>query len=161
MRGVHIIQGPRGPITAPEDSFIEAPWGIPGFRDEKSWVLVQPYHGYPIMMFQSTVTPHACLPVVIPWVFYNDFEMKVLDSVLIELDVYHRSEIEVLTVVTGSTDPTVNLFAPIVINKTNMLAMQAINQIEGYSARDPLIQPGSPEPIKQSGWDFPMAVSRQ
>ena len=160
MRGVQIIQGARGPVAVPEDAFIEAPWGIPAFRDEKSWVLIRPYSGYPIMILQSTMTPYISLPVTIPWIYHQDYQMKILDSTLIELGVYSRSEIEVLAVVGGgAVNPTINLFAPIVINRSSMVAMQATNQIGGYSTRDPLIPKGGMEPIRMDGWEFPSAVS--
>lgn len=159
MRGVQVIQGSRGPVVVPEDAFIEAPWGIPGFRDEKSWVLIRPYSGYPIMVLQSATTPYVSLPVTIPWIYHQDYEMKVLDSTLIELGVYSRAEVEVLAVVSGTINPTINLYAPIVINRSSMVAMQAINQIDGYSTRDPLVPIGAMEPISMDGWEFPSALS--
>ena len=158
MRGVQIIQGSRGPLEVPEDAFIETPWGIPGFRDEKSWVVAALKSGHPVMRLQSTTTPSRVLPVVIPWVFNNSYELKIPESALIELGIYSRSEVEVLSVMTmakGNYRSTVNLFAPIVINKTSMVAMQVTNQIEGYSTRDPLL---GPEPVNQIGWKFPCAL---
>ena len=153
------MEGRHGVIVAPDDCFIEFRDGIPGFADQTSWVVVASGEN-PISWLQSTDTPTIALPVVIPWAFHWDYEIKVSndDLAAIELDDVRDSEIlAVVNVRTDISKGTINLFSPIIINRRLMLGRQVVNHLPGCSTRDPLVS--GMHPVSVGGWDFPVAQS--
>jgi len=154
------MEGRHGAIVAPDDSFIEFPDGIPGFVEETSWVVVGGTDS-PLAWLQSTDTPSVALPVTIPWAFHWSFEVKVSDEELAQIELDRAEDVEVLAVVNVPREPkraTINLFAPIIVNRRLMLGRQVTNLMPGYSCRDPLVARAVGRPVAIHGWDFPMAV---
>lgn len=103
------------------------------------------------MWLHSTTDPQLAFPVVLPWAFYWDYEVKLGDEDLEAIGVENASQISIMCVVNVGADVrrgTINLFSPIVINNETRLAKQVINTADGYSTRDPLFKAAEqPTPV--------------
>jgi flagellar assembly factor FliW len=155
-----------GEISISEDEIIIFPEGIPGFEHTRQYVLV-PHKACqgrksPFRWLQSIEEPGLALPVINPWAFRPDYAPTVPGPMIKQLgitDVWEQAQF--LAVVTiPSSDPsstTVNLLAPILINRQTKVAKQVIIQNECYSIRTPLV--GGLGEIVNSGRKFALAAA--
>lgn len=120
--------------------------GIPGFEDEKKFVLL----GFPdnIVFFalQSVKNPALSFVVMEPFSFFPDFQFKLEEPLIEALAAEKKEDLTVLVILTV-TDPfentTANLQAPIVIHKQTQSARQIILTGTDYRTRHSLFPAGS------------------
>jgi flagellar assembly factor FliW len=140
-----------GSFEVEADIVLEFPQGMIGFPHATSYVLVKQRDDSVFMWLHSTTDPSLAFPVVLPWAFYWDYEVKLSDDDLAAIDVENASQISILCVVNVGSDVrrgTINLFSPIVINNDNRQAKQVINTADGYSTRDRLFREAAqPTPV--------------
>ena len=77
------------------------------------------------LWLHSTSDPALAFPVVLPWAFYWEYEVKLGDDDLAAIDVENAIQISIMCVVNVGTDVrkgTINLFSPIVINNDDARA---------------------------------------
>ena len=130
-----------GCFSVPADIVLEFPQGMIGFPHVTSYVLVKQREDSVFMWLHATTDPSLAFPVVLPWAFYWDYEVKLSDDDLAAISVKNASQISIMCVVNVGSDVrkgTINLFSPIVINNDNREAKQVINTSDGYSTRDRL-----------------------
>ena len=135
------------------DSVIRLPNGLPGFEQEREFVLIeQPVHR-PLVFVQSLRTPDLCfaaLPVLSVDAAYRLF-LSAEDLDLMGLDPSRQpsigSEVACLAIVAVGHDRemTANLLSPLVINLSTCVAVQGIQTGCHYSHRHPLLAE-EPEP---------------
>ncbi|WP_435167115.1 flagellar assembly protein FliW [Paenibacillus glycanilyticus] len=117
--------------------------GIPGFEHLQQFVLSEVEGEMPVRLMQSVEDENITLLIASPFFFYNDYEWDLPDSVVQELKLDDEKDVEVWSVVTLNKDPnksTINLLAPIVLNKTTKRGKQHIIHDHAYSSRAPLYQ---------------------
>ena len=106
-----------------------------------------------------TRIPSLAFPIVLPWVFYWDYEVDLSDSDMAAIGVERADQISIYCVVNVGADvraATINLFSPIVVNNGDRRARQVINTIDGYSTRDRLFrETDSPTPVAMHESDAP------
>ncbi|MDR3710891.1 MAG: flagellar assembly protein FliW [Capsulimonadaceae bacterium] len=137
-----------GQIEVDEKSVISFPEGIPGFEHTRHYVIV-PHRtvqgqSSPFRWLQSIEEPSLALPVINPWSIRPDYAPTVPGLIIKQLGITAiREQAQFLAVVTiPANNPagiTVNLLAPILINRDTNVAKQVIVQNETYSIRTPLI----------------------
>ena len=136
-----------GEIIVDEKSVITFPEGIPGFEHTRQYVIVPHRTGSgqtsPFRWLQSVDEPGLALPVINPWSIRPDYAPTVAGLIIKELGITDvRAQAQFLAVVTIPTNNpggiTVNLLAPILINRTTHVAKQVIVQNETYSIRTPI-----------------------
>ena len=129
-----------------KDGIIRVPRGLPGFEEEREFILIDQPSYRPLLFFQSLQTPHLCflaLPVLSIDGSYR-LAMSPDDLALLELDTSRQPEIggEVMClsfITAGANRPlSANLLSPLVINVRTRLAVQAIQTGCHYSHRHPL-----------------------
>ncbi|GAB2545176.1 flagellar assembly protein FliW [Gracilibacillus alcaliphilus] len=117
--------------------------GLPGFLQEKQFVLLGLEENGFFQVLQSTVTEQLAFVVVNPFLFVEDYQLQLEDTVLEQLAIKHEQDVMVLAIVTVK-DPlacsTANLQAPIVINHTNKRAKQYIIKSQHYTPRETIFQ---------------------
>lgn len=127
------------------------PQGMIGFPQHQHYVLLKQREDSVFMWLHSTTDPSLAFPIVLPWAFYWDYEVKLGDEDLAAIGVDNASQISILCVVNVGSDVrkgTINLFSPVVINNDNRTAKQVINTADGYSTRDPLFKAAAdPTPV--------------
>lgn len=140
-----------GTIEVPEAIRLEFPQGMIGFPEHTEYVLLKQRPDSVFMWLHSTTDPQLAFPVVLPWAFYWEYEVKLGDEDLEAVGVANASQISIMCVVNVGNDVrkgTINLFSPIVINNDRRLAKQVINTADGYSTRDPLFKEAAqPTPV--------------
>ncbi|WP_127497997.1 flagellar assembly protein FliW [Paenibacillus glycanilyticus] len=117
--------------------------GIPGFEHLRQFVLSEVEGELPVRLMQSVEDENIAFLIASPFFFYNDYEWDLPDSVVQELKLDDEKDVEVWSVVTLNKDPnksTINLLAPIVLNKTTKRGKQHIIHDHAYSSRAPLYQ---------------------
>lgn len=140
-----------GTFEVPADILLHFPQGMIGFPTHTDYVLVKQRDDSVFMWLHSTTDPSLAFPVVLPWAFHWEYEVKLSDDDLEAIGVSNPSQISIMTVVNVGSDVragTINLFSPIVINNDSREAKQVINTADGYSTRDPLFtRAAQPTPV--------------
>jgi flagellar assembly factor FliW len=129
------------------DAVFEFPYGIPGFEAEHAFVFLEQPATHPLMFMQSLSRPDVCFILIPVRAADRHYKLCLSEENLFALrlpaDSQPRMGKDILcsVMVCAADDqrphPTVNLFAPIVINLRRKIGIQAI-QTE-YSPRHPLI----------------------
>lgn len=137
-----------GEITVDEQAVIAFPEGIPGFEHTRQYVIVPHRTGSgqmsPFRWLQSVEEPGLALPVINPWSIRPDYAPTVPGLIIKQLGITDiREQAQFLAVVTIPVNNpggiTVNLLAPILINRLTNVAKQVIVQNENYSIRTPIL----------------------
>ncbi len=130
-----------GTFEVSADILLHFPQGMIGFPSHTDYVLIKQRDDSVFMWLHSTTDPSLAFPVVLPWAFHWEYEVKLSDDDLESIGISNPSQISIMTVVNVGSDVragTINLFSPIVINNDTRQAKQVINTADGYSTRDPL-----------------------
>ncbi|TCM97268.1 flagellar assembly factor FliW [Paenibacillus sp. BK033] len=117
--------------------------GIPGFEHLQQFVLSEVEGEMPVRLMQSVEDENIAFLIASPFYFYKDYEWDLPDSVMQELKLDDEKDVEVWSVITLNKEPnksTINLLAPIVLNKTTKRGKQHIIHDHAYSSRAPLYQ---------------------
>ncbi len=127
-----------GDIEVNEDSIITFQKGLPGFENLKKFVITS-QNTDPIMWLVSLEDENVALPVINPWLIRFDYDVKLPEGVVNELEIEEKEEVEVWTILTipegNPENMTVNLLAPIVINKKKRLGEQVVLEDSEYGLR--------------------------
>jgi flagellar assembly factor FliW len=143
-----------GKVGYDPDSEVEFPLGLPGFEQERRFVLIEQTFNRPIVFLQSLSRPELCfvtLPVqtIVPGyrLQLGQEDLAVLgveecwrpedESALLRLAIVSLAENE---------PPTANLLSPIIVHCRNRLAVQVIQSDSPYSHRHPLYDEAAEAP---------------
>lgn len=136
------------------DSVIRLPNGLPGFEQEREFVLIDQPQNRPLVFVQSLRTADLCfvaLPVLSVEAAYR-LSICSDDLQVMALDPSRQPSIGIdvacLAIVSFGEDKlmSANLLSPLVINLTTCVAVQAIQAGCNYSHRHPLLAE-EPEPV--------------
>lgn len=132
-----------GVVEYEQEDVITFKKGIPGFKSLKDFIIF-PIEGNEVFsMFHSIEDTTVGIPVVSPFSVCKDYEFKLSDEIIEELNVKSPEDVLVLTTVTINSnykDITVNLKAPIVINIKEKIGEQIILDNENYKIKHPIFQ---------------------
>lgn len=114
--------------------------GLPGFADLQFFQLIQEEPESPFFLLQSLENEQVGFWVIDPFVFFQTYEFTLPEQAKEMLRIKETTQLTVLSIVTLRPDGqvTVNLKAPIVINRENRMAKQVILNEETYNIRQPL-----------------------
>lgn len=130
-----------GDLTIEKESIIEFSQGLPGFIEEKQFVLL-PMEGTPFCILQSVATPAIAFILSDPFVHFPTYEFKLDDEVKDRLKIKEATDVEVFVILTVA-DPfaqsTANLKAPVVINSKTKLGKQIILNDPQYETKHHLV----------------------
>jgi flagellar assembly factor FliW len=137
-----------GPLEYDPSAAIEFPCGVPGFEHQGRFVLVEQAALAPLVFLQSLETPGLCFPAVPAAAIDPLYQLEVTreDLELLGLDPARQPETgrEVLCLAIVAAQegaPTANLLAPIVINLSLRVGVQAVRMDARYSHRHRLGEP--------------------
>lgn len=133
-----------GTVSYDDQLVIHFPAGLPGFPHCRRFLPIDDCAHRPLTFLQSLDDPQLCflsLPITLADPNYR-LKMNAEDLALIGLDHLPSLETEALclAIVAVALDglTTVNLLAPVVINRANSMAVQAVRDDARYSCRHPL-----------------------
>lgn len=138
-----------GTIEVTEDDAYSVPTGIPGFRDMRRVILfgagptpgIADGDGDALFWLQDLDDGDVSFLCVVPWVAFPEYEIDV-DEKLLGID--HESHVRILSLITvrhedESTQMTVNLRAPLVIDTEKRRVQQVILSDSRWPIRAPFI----------------------
>ena len=141
----------RGAVTVTEKQCFTFPQGLLGFADYTDFVLIDAVTDAatgaataPFFYLQSTQEPTLAFLVVDPFLVREDYEAAIDDEALSVIGLSKASDVLLLTTVTlGAAGATVNLQGPLIFNKSNHSAFQAILSDTKWPTKYPLAQGGA------------------
>lgn len=120
--------------------------GLPGFEDEKQFVLLAFPGNTVFYALQSVSTSELSFIVADPFPFFLDYQIKIDDAAIEALAIEKEEDVTLLAILTVR-DPfeqtTANLQAPIVINKQSQTGRQVILTGTAYETRHALFPSGA------------------
>lgn len=127
-----------GEIESDPSSIITFEYGIPGFEEEKQFVLLPLEENSAFEVLQSIQTESLAFIVTTPASIVFNYSFDLDDATVHALQIKDEKEVAVLAIVSLKetlAQSTVNIKAPIVINTTNRKAKQVILNNEEFAIR--------------------------
>ena len=132
----------HGEIEYEENNIITFNKGIPGFNGLKKFILLDLKEYEPFKLLQSLKDDEISLIVTSPYEFFKEYEIKLSDETIKNLNIDSPNQVMILTTVTLNSDVkkiTANLQGPIVINTSSNFGEQIILDNSKYKVKSPLI----------------------
>ena len=134
-----IIHSTRmGDIEINDEDIFRFPHGLPGFPDERSFVMLVYESGIPFYLLQSTITPELTFVLADPFEFFDDYHVKLDDEIISELGLSNDNYPTIYAIVTIPDDiknMTANLIAPVIINQKTKTGVQVILEKTVYNTK--------------------------
>jgi flagellar assembly factor FliW len=127
----------HGEIEINENDIFHFEHGIPGFLDEKQFVLL-PIEDSAFVILQSVKTPELGFAMIDPFIYFKDYNFELDDQSVVQLQLSSEKEVAVYVILTVA-DPfeqtTANLQAPIVLNYEKKLGKQVVLTSTPYKTK--------------------------
>ena len=134
MPKVHEIQTKLGVQQISEDKIISFPKGVIGYEDEQSFTLLHIAEDSPFFILQSTKTPDLGFVVADPYLFLDNYSVKLNEAEQGCIQVADSKDVVVFVTVTiphGRSDlATLNLSGPIFVNYEKRIAVQVPQDVK-------------------------------
>jgi len=133
-------------IEIPEEMVLEFPHGLPGFESQKSFALIEEARYLPFRWLQSIVDPYITFMVIQPELVVEQYDVDVVGFDVECLELVEGIDPDVFCILVMPEDvrsATVNLKAPIVVNRPRQRGKQVILTDERYPLRYRAFHPGT------------------
>lgn len=130
-----------GEIEIEEKGIVTFPIGIPGFEHLRQFIFLQPDLEIPFSFMQSIEDATLTFIVTNPFAFFPDYVCDLPETVQFELQITTEQDVMIWSVVTiqnSIQDATLNLLAPVVVNKATQLGRQIIINGSKYQTKHKL-----------------------
>lgn len=117
--------------------------GIPGFEHLQQFAFSEIEGELPMKLMKSVEDEEISLLIVSPFFIYPEYEWELSESSKQELFIHTEADIEIWSIITIPSEPmqaTINLMAPLVLNKNKKIGKQLILHENHFSSRAPLIR---------------------
>jgi len=117
-----------GLIEVDDNQKLNIPQGILGFEDYKDFIIIDAEH-QPFLWLQSIEEKNLAFILINPFLFRKDYEINITKEEEKQIGLTSPESALIFVIVTIPPDGspmTANLQGPVVINKQNMTATQAI-----------------------------------
>lgn len=148
-----------GPLEYDPQQVITFPKGIPGFETFTQYILLplDQEQSHPFYILHSVEDGELSFVVLDTLRFFPNYEIKLPDEVVEELQIEKPEDVVILSTVTVRGDwqrATTNLKAPLVINAVKQIGQQVVLEQSEYLIKQPLFETQgktSPRPRTQEG----------
>jgi flagellar assembly factor FliW len=139
-----------GDITIEKDKIIHMPYGIPGFPNQKQFVIFEHKKDSPFLWYQSIDEPALAFVITDPYLFKPDYTV---DMDKLRKDLSWDTDVDgdqlklyvIVKIPAGSPDKmSANLMGPILMNTVTREAVQVVLSDSSYSHSFPLIREDQP-----------------
>ena len=131
-----------GEIEVDEDKIVHFTDGIPAFEDEHEFLIIPYDEESPYVFLQSLTTPDLAFLMVMPFVFFPEYEFELDDANQEKLGLTRQEDMAVYTLLTipgGQVkEMTANLMAPIILNQSTRQARQIVLDKTRYTTKHSL-----------------------
>jgi flagellar assembly factor FliW len=117
--------------------------GLLGFTELRKFFLVELEGLEPFKLLHSLEDENIGMIVISPYDFFKDYEIKLYDETIKNLEIKSHNEVMVINTVTLNSNykkNTTNLQGPIIINISNNLGEQIIVDNSKYRIKEPLVK---------------------
>lgn len=128
----------HGEIEVPSEDILTFEYGIPGFGEEKQFVLLPLPENEWFYILQSVKTSQLGFVVTDPFMFFKEYDFELDQSSVEFLGNPSEKEVQVLSILTvreALHESTANLQAPIIINLANRKGKQVILTRTNYQTK--------------------------
>lgn len=132
-----------GRLEYDDSCVVEFPAGLPGFEEERAFILLDRPAHRPVLFLQSIRQVEPCFPTL-PVVSIDPGYQPVLsddDERMLGLEAKAAAQADLLwlaIICLASDTPTANLLGPVVIDRQLRRGVQAVRVDQKYSARHPI-----------------------
>lgn len=130
-----------GTCKIDEKDIIHFESGLPGFLDEKKFVVLPFDEASPFYLLQSVSTPTLAFTIMSPFYIHQAYDFEIPDPVVKSLALTDEKDIAVFVILTIH-DPfeasTANLKAPVIINTERKVGKQIVLTDTAYLVQHPL-----------------------
>ena len=133
---------PYGPIDIDERQKLHFTYGILGFENLKSYVLLDAVQ-QPFYWLQSLDVVEIAFVLIDPRIFQPEYTLEINQEEMEEIGLTGDENLLFFSIVTIPDDPmdmTANLRGPIIINKANKMARQSITTNPRWQVRHPILK---------------------
>lgn len=126
-----------------KDDIISFPAGIPGFEQNKQFVLIRIPDYLPFEWLVCVDGSKLRFAIINPLLFKPDYEPKITKVQLDDLGINKAEDVLVYSIITireNFSESTANLAGPIVINKTKRIGKQIIIDDERYGTQELILK---------------------
>ncbi len=138
-------------LTINKKDILHFEYGLPGFINEKQFVLLPLSEEKVYFVLQSVQTPELAFVVTNPFLFFKDYDFELDRATVHSLEIKEPSDVAVYSILTLQ-DPfehtTANLQAPVLVHVKNKKAKQVILNDDKYTTKHALFQE-SPISVKE------------
>ncbi|MCI3921328.1 flagellar assembly protein FliW [Paenibacillus sp. TRM 82003] len=130
-----------GEVEVTEDQILTFDQGIPGFEELRKYAML-PLESSAFQYLQSLEDEHILFLTTNPYLYYQDYVLNLTESLRESLHIEGTEEVEVLCIITVPEDPrsaTINLMAPLIVNKRTGEAAQFVMHDSPYKTKHPLL----------------------
>jgi flagellar assembly factor FliW len=131
-----------GTVQFETKDVLQVPEGVLGFNHLNRFLLIESEDFEPFRFLQSIDEPVLCFTLIDPLLVDESYRLELNAEDQRKLDLDSPEQGLVYSVVTLAEDPqgaTANLYAPLVINTSNMRGSQVILLNSKYSVNQPLM----------------------
>ncbi len=130
-----------GEVEIKEEEIINFPEGIPGFEESRRYVLLDIPENEVFRVLQDVEDEFVSFVVTDPWSFFEGYDFDIPDEELLKINISKEEQLSVMNIVTLSDEfenSTVNLLAPVVVNKDDRAGKQYVLNSGKYTTKHPL-----------------------
>ena len=127
-----------GEVEIDTTDILNFQFGLPGFENEKEFILLPLEENSVFQVLQSVLTATLAFIITNPYGITTNYRFELEEAAIHALRIEDEKEVAVFAIVSLKetiAKSTVNLKAPIVLNTTNKKAKQVILNNEDYSIR--------------------------
>lgn len=128
-----------GEIDVPEERIIYFQEGIPGFEEEKEFIIIfNEDEDNPFNYLQSVKNPSLSFIIINPFEIFKDYDIVIPQIAIDKLKIEKPEDVMVYSIVVIPEDiskMTANLLGPIIINHKERLGKQVILDDSRYSTK--------------------------
>lgn len=127
-----------GELEIEPSNILNFQFGLPGFEDEKDFIVLPLEENSVFQVLQSVQTAALAFIITNPYDIITNYSFELEEATIHALQINDEKEVAVFAIVSLKetiAQSTVNLKAPIVLNTTNKKAKQVILNNEDYSIR--------------------------
>jgi flagellar assembly factor FliW len=138
MKWMKINTKYHGDIEVKSEEVLTFEHGIPGFGEEKKFVLLALPENEWFHILQSVKTPQLGFVVANPFMFFKNYDFELDEASVESLGKPSEKDVQVLSILTVRQtlhESTANLQAPIILNLANRKGKQVILKNSDYQTK--------------------------
>ncbi len=127
-----------GEVAIEKDSILSFDEGLLGFEEHKQFALLELFEMDDFVALQSLSDEKISFILLKPWNFFNNYDIRISDKDLEEIQIEDKKQVAVYNVVTipeAFNEATANLLAPILINIDKKKGKQYVLKEDVYTTR--------------------------